>query len=164
MKRKKAQIKMGETMAILVIFFFLLVIGLSFYVKVQQFTFDRQTRGVQEMKAIQVAQKSAFMPELQCSFKNIPVDNCYDQLKITYFNEALSDDRIRLKYGDIFGLATLEVEQIYPEPSGGGKYLIYNNTDTSRTYERRTAQIPISLYDARERTYSFAILRVDIYD
>ena len=41
-KNRKAQIKMFETIAVLVIFFFLIVIGVSFYFVMQSSSYNRQ--------------------------------------------------------------------------------------------------------------------------
>ncbi len=159
MKSKKAQIKMGETMAILVIFFFLLVIGMSFYVKVQKFSIGRQVEGAKEMEAIQIAQKASFMPELQCSFKNIPIDNCYDISKILFFRQSLDDQRRFLEYTDVFGNSEIWVEELYPTP--GNVESIFDNPLPGYVQARLT-RVPISLYNPRTRDYSFGILYINI--
>ena len=67
MNNKKSQIKMGETLAVLIIFFFLLMFGYSFYAGIQQRNFIQELAQVESLRAIQLAQRVYYLPEIQCS-------------------------------------------------------------------------------------------------
>jgi hypothetical protein len=84
---KKAQVKMTETVFILLIFFILLGLGLIFYGNVQKTLIGKGIKEGFEKKAVLISQKATFMPEVQCSFKNNIIDSCYDLYKLQGFAE-----------------------------------------------------------------------------
>ena len=161
MKNKKSQIKMFETIAVLLIFFVLIGLGLIFYGRIQAGSFQETQEENFELKAIQTAQLVSFLPELQCSSNNIIVDDCFDILKV----EALSDyieqnPNIRdTYYYDTFGFSSITIEQIYPFVVS---WSIYERT-TERTKAKSSIMIPVSLYNASSRAYNFGILTVAVY-
>ena len=77
MKSKKAQIQMMETIAVLLIFFVILIIGFIFYIRTAGFGQAQKVTKDQELQSIRVSQAISFLPELQCSSKNIIKDNCF---------------------------------------------------------------------------------------
>ena len=81
MQNRKAQIQMGESVAILFIFFILVVFGFVFYMNVMRGSAKVQMEENIQLKAIGIAQKASFLPELQCSEENVRVENCIDLLK-----------------------------------------------------------------------------------
>lgn len=159
---KKAQIKMGETLAVLVIFFFLVVFGLTFYTKMQTLSIKRISEKENSLKAVQVAQRISFMSEFQCSFNNVQKDNCFDLLKVDAFNSAFlsnSDDYL-LYYYDWFEYSNISIKKIYPDE--GEIYLIYENVPNKYKKELST-KVPISLYDPREDRYYLGMMDVIFY-
>ena len=164
MKTKKAQIKMFETIAVLLIFFVLIGFGLIFYGKIQGQGFQERQEENFELKAIQTAQVVSFLPELQCSSNNIIVDDCFDILKVEALSEIISNPQNqKLKneyYYDLFGFSSITIEQVYPLPVAS--WLIYEKT-IEKTKAKSSIKIPISLYDPDSRAYNFGILTVDVY-
>ena len=82
---KKAQIRIGESIAILFIFLIFIAIGFGFYGKLQKASFSSQRDESVVLQAIGVVQIATFLPELQCSSKNVVVDNCLDTYIIDYW-------------------------------------------------------------------------------
>ena len=159
-KSKKAQVKLFETIAILTVFFFLLIFGMSFYSSMQMKSFQREQKKLMDLAAVQIAQKTADMPELQCSVRNIPVDNCFDILKMESFDNVYTTDITAQDfYYDIFGYSTLSVEEIYPEKE---KFIIYDNPLPNST-DRLQTKIPVSIYNPKTKRYGMGILYVDSY-
>jgi len=76
-KFTKAQIKMFETIGVLVIFFFLLVAGVAFWFNVQQRGLQKQLARMDDLQSIQVVQRALFMPELDRSFVSVQKENCF---------------------------------------------------------------------------------------
>ena len=158
---KRSQIKMGETIAILVIFFFLLVFGYSFYAGVQQYGFKKQAARNLDLKAIQLALKASFLPELQCSIKNNPIDNCFDVDKIQALQSMMSaDSSIKSHYLTMFGASELYVTEIYP---GTATYIIFNASNENASAIVST-KIPVSLYYPTTGKFTFAVLMVKAYE
>ena len=151
---------MGETIAILVIFFFLLIFGYSFYAGIQQYSFKKQIERNLDLRAIQVALKASFLPELQCSVKNNPIDNCFDVKKIEALIEMMMQDDIKSHYLGLFGASKLTINEISP---GTSTYIIFDASNTAASSIIST-KIPISLYNPIDSRYSFAVLTVEAYE
>jgi len=150
----KAQIQMMETVGVLIIFFILASIVFVFYV---QFSAVRQAQSYDEsteLESIRLSQLVTFLPELQCSSKNIIDDDCFDKEKIKAFNET--KQILRSTYAPIFALASLSIYEL----EGSGKWNIYHNPGTSSYY---STIIPISLKDPNTGKKSFGVLNVTYY-
>ncbi len=161
MKNKKSQIKMFETIAILLIFFVLIGFGLIFYGRIQGQSFQEKQEEDFELKAIQTAQLVSFLPELQCSSNGVIVDDCFDILKIKALKEFIQHNPNigNEYYFDFFGFSRITIEQIYLTPAS---WLIYEKT-SEKTKAESSIMIPVSLYDPTLRAYNFGILTVDVY-
>ena len=160
MKNKKSQIKMFETIAVLIIFFVLIGFGLVFYSSIQGQQFQEKQEENFELKAIQTAQLVSFLPEIQCSSDGIITNDCFDILKIEALN-YVNTGKIRDEYYfDTFGFSEITIDQIYPIPVVS--WIIYKKPlDSYKT--KSSIQIPISLYDASSRKYNFGVLNVAVY-
>ena len=154
--KRKAQIRIMETIAILLIFFVLLVLGFVFFMRTASFTQEGKITKNQELQSIRVSQAISFLPELQCSSKNIITENCFDKYKLEVVknNGGFSSD-----YYPLFYFSNITVEEIYPS-SATQKWHLYERPSNGTFY--RTI-VPILIEDASERTKSFALLTVDYY-
>jgi len=163
MPSKKSQIKMMETMGVIVVFFFLIMFGYNFYVKIQESSFARQAQRNRALKAIQLAQKSSFLPELQCSFKNVQVENCLDLLKVNAFynNITINSSSGRSDYYDVFGYANITLNEVYPNNTRW--FEIYTVKPNRVDYQLRSF-IPVSMYNSTTKSFGFGILYVDYYE
>ena len=154
---KKAQIKFGETIAILFIFFFLLVIGIIFYVRIKSVSVGREITEMKDVRAVELSQNIAFLPEFQCTEMNVVEASCFDILKISAM-EKVYNNHLGY-YSREFGSIKIEVEQLFPP----GEILIpYDNTPDNYT-QASLSQIPVALYNATSKKYSFGVLRVTAY-
>jgi len=157
---------MGETIAILIVFFFMVVFGLSFYVRIQQSQVEYSIEEQAQLKSIEIAQKTMFLPELQCSSKNVIIENCFDILKMEKFNELMDSERNQT-YFDTFEFSKIEVKEIYPDEIISEKWTLYNREkilkDKPTWKTKSTTQVPISLYDPIEKKYYIGILTIEVY-
>src|SRR3989344_8148462 len=103
----RAQIKMTESFAVLVIFFILLAIGLIFYGSVQRTLVGQQKEETIDKKAVELAQVIANAKEFQCSFDSIIDENCFDLYKIQAFSTMVGDQSVFLYYRRLFGSSTI---------------------------------------------------------
>ncbi len=92
---------MGESVAILFIFFILLIFGFVFYANVMRSSAKVELEENIQLKAISIAQKASFLPELQCSEENVRKEDCIDLLKLESASSLLDSNNIY--YFDIFG-------------------------------------------------------------
>ena len=166
MKTKKAQIKMFETIAVLLIFFVLIGFGLIFYSKMQRESIQETGEEYFELKAIQTAQLVSFLPELQCTSptsSNIVDDNCFDLLKVKALSGIIKNDqKLRTEYYyDLFGSSKISIEQIYPFGMG---WDIYEYKSLTNKKSISSIKIPISLYNASSNKNNFGVLNIDVYE
>jgi len=154
---KKSQIQMGESVAILFIFFILVTFGFVFYTNVMKGSAKVEMEENIQLKAIGIAQKASFLPELQCSEENVRVENCIDLYKLEIASTLLKENNIY--YYDIFEFSSIRVEEIFPEKN---LWPLYNST--LKEYKNKLSTfIPISLFNATSKKYDFGVLVVEVY-
>jgi len=157
---RKAQIKMFETVMVLVIFFFLLAFGLVFYARYHSFSVTEKINQNFELRAIEIAQSVSFMPELQCSNFDGVREDCVDRLKLEAFRELLNRDEVLRNeyYYDLLGQSRISFKQVYPESSY--EIVIYDRPGTGT---KSSFNIPILLYDPIEHEYNTGVMTVEVY-
>ena len=161
---RKAQIKMFETLAVLVIFFFLLVGGAAFYFQIQRSSMQKEMGKQAQLRSFQVVQKALFMPELDCSFVSIQKDNCFDKLKVKKLSDLLNDperEDFLIDYFNVFGFSDIKITQLYPVNETFAFTLYRNVPDDYR--EIIKTQSPVLLFDAINNHYNFGVIEVDVY-
>ena len=154
MKSKHAQIQMMETIAVLLIFFVIVVIGFMFFLKISTSSNTQKIVKDQELESIRVSQTISFLPELQCASKNIVQDNCFDKYKLDAFENLSDKENI---YYPFFYFSEITIDEIYPNEF---KWVLYNRTRYSTYF---ITSIPILLYDPALKVNSFGLLNVKYY-
>lgn len=150
---------MGESVAILFIFFILVVFGFVFYMNVIKSSAKVEMEENIQLKAIGIAQKASFLPELQCSEENVRVEDCIDLLKLEAASDLLGENNIY--YYDVFEFSNIKVKRIFP-PENQETWSLYNNTLTDFRNIISTF-IPVSLFNPVSKKYDFGILAVEVY-
>src|SRR3989338_930658 len=154
-KIKKSQVTMLETIMVLIIFFILLGVGVMFYGRASISSVQTKIKEKAMIKAVESAQASAFLIEIQCSRLNVREFNCFDMQKIEGFMNLPKEIKNQY-YFDIFGYAVINITEIYP---GSSSWVIYDNRKGSG---RERVQVPISIYNATSKKNSFGVLTVDV--
>lgn len=153
---KKAQIQMGETIAVLFVFFILVLVGSIFYVRIIKGNIEGEKDEASQLRAIGIAQRVMFLPELQCSEDNIIRDNCIDIWKLGSAENLMRNNEIY--YYDLLEFSNVTVSQIYPAEEEWSVY--------SRKIENTNkfvTNVPISLYNPDTRRYGFGVLTIETY-
>jgi hypothetical protein len=154
----RAQIRMGESIMILVIFFLLLIFGLVFYVKFKFSSISQSEVEGQELRAIQSVQKVQYLPEVQCTESGNVDYSCVDLLKLDALRQMhVSGSRLSLAYETMFPRTLIKVKQLYPTEQ---EWEIYGKTlDEDETKFR----IPVTIHDAIADKYNFGYIEVVVY-
>ncbi|MBN1386377.1 hypothetical protein JW968_05390 [Candidatus Woesearchaeota archaeon] len=155
----KAQLKMGENIAILIIFFMLLIFGIVFFTSIQKTNIQVEKEENFVKESIEISQRTSFMPEFQCSSNNIITDACFDILKLEALSVLLSDPESSFYYYDYFGYSNITVHEVYPENRSWNIY----ERQSSRGLGGWRTQFPLSLYDPKEDAYSFGYLDITVF-
>jgi len=156
----RGQVKMFETVGVLVVFFFLLAIGSVFYFGAQQTSIERERTAASEQYALQIVLKTLYLPELDCSFLVTQKDNCIDKIKLAEMSTLLAtSEQAQEDYFDEFGFAKITVTEAYP---GNESTTLYENVPDEYTGQLST-QSPILLYNAFNDHYAFGVIEVNVY-
>lgn len=158
LKLKKSQIKMAETIAILFIFFVLLMFGFIFYARIQKANYLQKTQENSILKAIQISEKVSFFPEIRCSFNNVPTEDCIDLYKLNVASKNINNNK--LFYFGIFEYARVTVEQIFPENQT--PIILYDNPKPNYI-DLINIPIPSNVYDPTTNKFSYAIMTIGVY-
>ena len=163
MKRKKGQMKMTETIAVIFIFFILVMFGLLFFYRYQKISVQEQQEEMLGMRAMDTTLKTLFMPELVCTKGDAEAEeNCLDMLKVRYAGNVFSKNK--LTYFDVFSYSTIELHEIYPNSSN--EWVIYNRPRKNFKGKEKTFFI-VALKDESviedKTAYGYGYLEVTAY-
>lgn len=150
---KKSQLKMFETIAVLVVFFFILVIGLMFYSSAERKSLGKTADEFKQMKDVEKAQLIAYLPELECP-TTLETENCIDLYKVLVAKDIFNDKDY---YYDIFGYSTITIYDM-----DDNDYLIYDEKPEKIASSSRI-NVPVSLYDDTTKQKKVGILNITIY-
>jgi hypothetical protein len=160
---KKAQIKMFETIAVLVVVFFLIFFGLYFYQSSQMDAFKKSMTEDNYLKEIELIKVINYLPELQCSIDNVVTSNCIDVQKLRAFKAKTLDSKTY--YTSILKSTKISVKEIYPSaslPDFAPEYEVFANVPASYS-ETNKEFIPILLYDPGAKRYIAGMMTVEVY-
>jgi hypothetical protein len=164
--KKRSQIQMMESTLVLMVFFFLLVIGVIIYMAIQKSDAREKDKEYAQLNLIKKAQLLNYFPELRCTQDNVPIPDCFDELKLKAANESMKNN---LYYKSLLGEVQINItktvfETISPTapPILKEKNVFYYNASISR---KSTSQIqmPVSIYDPIKDRYWFGIVYLDVY-
>ena len=147
---------MFETIAILVIFFFLVAVGFSFYGFIRRVSIEEQGREIMAQRAIDIAEKSISFPEIQCSFDNQPEPNCIDMFKLLALKDKIAENNVY--YFPIFGYSRITLYQIYPPDES---ITFYNMSLADKSI--LATHIPLTVYHPAKEEYYFSRLLIEVF-
>lgn len=153
---------MFETIAVLVVFFFLIVFGVSFYFVMQRSSYNKQVERNMQITAIDIAQKISDIPELDCVLSGIKIDNCIDWYKLVNLAEMLKDPAYANNYVPIFGFSEITLKMVYPERIGNMSFTIYKKVP-DRWQGAYKNLIPMLVYEPVLNFYSLGTMEATVY-
>ena len=155
MQNKKAQVQIFETMGVLVIFFILIFIGLTFYGRMVKNDINKEGYELSQLRSIAVAQRLMFFPELQCSDDSLVKENCIDRLKLDSAGEIMQDNEIF--YYDILEFSEISVAKIYPSDEA---WTIYSRKPATFS-TNFTTNVPVLIYDPVLERHDFGVMTIE---
>ena len=160
--KRKSQLHTLETIAVLAVFFILVILGFVFYAKVIKGNVEEEQEEIMQLESVEIAQRASTMPELQCSENNIVKGNCVDMLKLDAAESIIKIDN-KLNYFDKLGYSKIIIEQIYPPQAVSPKWEIYDMSDDIDYTHKSVTNIPISIFDPNTKKNSFGLMTVETY-
>jgi hypothetical protein len=161
LKRRKAQLKTLETVAAVVFFSLLLMLGIIFFSKFQAGENEDRRENIVELSANDLAKIVSEMPEIRCE-----KESCIDVYKVYEVAALAKKKNNNLFYSSAFGSysssaipATIILRLVYPDNKD---ILLYNRTKKDGVASR-LFEFPVSAYNATSGRYSFAMLSIRVY-
>lgn len=150
---------MGETIAVLLVFFMILFFGIFFYSNMERKNIQQRLESMEEKKSIDISQIISFLPELKCTAENITKSLCIDTLKKEVFALQIGNQYSQY-YQSHFSNTKIELAEIYP--NFGDYITIYEGTTSNQYF---TTYIPVSLFDPTEYPgrYTIGLLKITYY-
>lgn len=173
---------MTETIGVLIVFFFILVIGFKFYATFQALSLKERADEVFVQQSIQTAQMVSELPELQCTFGTeeavVEKGSCIDLIKLQKAQELFMNNNDY--YSDIFLFSKISVNVTYPDKSQLADFYSAYNMDAADWPIELYSRIPATGYKAKIPTkyplllmdavtyapqtkYYFGVLTVEVY-
>jgi len=171
--RKVAQIRMTETIAVMFIFFVLILFGIIFYSKYSEVAYQEKQEELLGKKAVEITSKTIFLPELICSRGSAePELYCLDMLKLRQVPKTFKDN-FGDYYFDLFPYTIITVEEIYP---GNSSWILYDKPKMNKlangtmvaSQQKEETHFLLTLKDEikekeKKGEYSFGVLTVGVY-
>lgn len=148
---------MGETIAVLIVFFFLIVIGLVFYVQVVKKKVDVDIQEFNQLESLTVMNRVLALPELQCTEQDIARESCVDLLKVEAAERVMASND--LYYYDLLGFSNISLVEIYPEQRA---FTVYDRPLPNFTSKSAT-RIPVAIQDPKEEGFRFGLMVIETY-
>ena len=144
---------MLESVAVLVVFFILLVISSSVYFGIQNSRVNNERIIYEDAEAFRALVRLQSLPELDCSFASARTINCFDLYKLKSFSQFRDNINFTDFYYPIFGNAEIKINIIYPEVQS---FMLYNMS--SLKYKAMIKKyIPVVVYDPVSSRYYFGV-------
>lgn len=166
-KARKGQMQMGETIAVIIVVIFLIVLGLVFYSKIKAQSLQEKKVVFEELDVVKLSQLSYSLPEIQCSFAEVSEHGCIDLLKFNYLAEMInnsytssSDKTAYFYYRELFGTSRISLQIINNTGFASEKELY----ETNRSWTiKNTVYMPTNIYNPITQKNSFGVLVVEKY-
>ena len=165
----KAQIKMTETIGILVVFFILVLFGVIFYAQYQKSAIREQQDAAVVKRAVATSLKVFYLPETRCTKAfDVAFTACVDVHKAEIFKQKLDENTENYNfYANIFGKSHIYLSDIIDNNT----MELYNGTP-AKWSKKVPVRFPVSIYDATAPgtcgdvagRCNFGVLSVDIYE
>jgi len=150
---------MFETVAVLIVFFFLIGFDLTFYFMIAKAGAKKESQRAQSLQVIQTLQKVSTLPELDCIRVGVETENCFDVVKLRILASMLQDPAMIDEYYDVFGNIDVKVNILFPEPEN---ITLYSNPLEDTGFE--LSIYPIMIFDPVRDAFSFGITEVYLYE
>ncbi|MBI4150106.1 hypothetical protein HY488_01750 [Candidatus Woesearchaeota archaeon] len=162
---QKAQMQMAETIAILLVFFVIIGLSLTYYGAFQAGSIREAQREQFEKEAIRIALVVSHLPEVACSDDNQITENCFDKLKVQSLSTLAAqggNEEAFLFYQSEFRDSKVVIQQIFPDVE---EFVIYDNAPAEFT-EMIPTFIPMTIRDPTKHLQfqnTLGLLTVEVY-
>jgi len=157
---KQAQMRILESVAVLIVFFILLVIGSSVYFGIQNSRLSKEKIIYENVEALRTLIKLQSLPELDCSFASAHTINCFDLYKLEAFSDLAKKESAQEFYYPLFGDATININVLFPVSLN---FTIYDIHPVKfKSFIKKV--MPVLFYDPVNSRYYFSVSELIKYE
>lgn len=150
--------QIGETVAVLAVFFIILIIASVFYFNLRRGSIIKEQEEEALSRSTSVVQRVLALPELQCSRNNIIESSCIELAKLENSNIMAGNAQF---YYDLFGFSKITVHIVYPQ-STFSSYILYENELPGYKNKIQT-NIPVTINSPAENKNYFGYISIETY-
>jgi len=187
--QKRGQLKMLESIAVLIVFSFLVGLGINFYGKMQLQSLEAAKADFSRTDAIKISQMIVHLPELRCSLENTNQGSCIDLYQAQAWASmqldcgqtvggsdssiatSLCSERLK-QYFEQIGVGEIVLKRIYSSTDPTGQifsqttWVLYNYSQSPNSNAAPTfTQIPVIISDSASQypRHDLGVLQVKVY-
>jgi len=159
--KKKAQIKMFESVAVIIVFFFLVAIGLRFYGGMELNNLEQAKDKFNTLDSIKMAMLVSNLPELKCSTQNVEKGACVDYYKVKAWGESYDKDPAKSYYFEMLGHSTITLEEYSDDV--WKQYVLHNKTPNGN-FSSTVTPLPVTVWNPLSRRHNLGVLYVKVHN
>jgi hypothetical protein len=157
---RKAQLQMGETIAVVIIVIVLLFLGITFWNRINSSGTEALSESSQELSVIEIANTVAELPELKCSDMSVESVKCLDWYKVRAMaNNIEIYPETKKYYNDYFKNSKITIARIYPNEDNTTIYDVKLSDQTARL----EIKLPVNIRDNVNDVTSYGMIIVEGY-
>jgi hypothetical protein len=156
---RRGQIEFGESLMVVIILVFLLIIGIVFYFNVSKNSLKNEVNYREDIESVKLAKNVLALPEIQCSSSDA-VEGCIDELKLEALATVIRNDAAAENYyGQLFGYANITVSTL---STGAPSFILYQDRPSGNSSATPQTMFT-TLLDPRDGSTSLAYINVTRY-
>ena len=155
---KKSQMKILESIFVLIIFFFILIFGIIFYARFSQISGEDAYRDIMLRQGMDSTERFKYSNEVLCtSGWSGTRSDCIDIFKLKAFMK-LGEERSE-QFNQYYPNSIINVTIVYPE-SNARSMIVFNST-TGNEPSSSVSFIPVVLYNATSERNYFGFIKYE---
>lgn len=157
---KRAQIQSGESIAVIIIVFIMIVVGIAFFYGNRTNEIQDQAERAKSLDAVAVALRVQALNEVKCIRSSSTTNTCLDYERVKAMSEILSNEfgEEYAYYYNIFRDSRITIRTVYPEEEEIIMYDYNGNKNSSST-----VFMPISVLDPVTENSFLGVLEVKTF-
>ncbi|HYD03196.1 MAG TPA: hypothetical protein VEC16_02755 [Alphaproteobacteria bacterium] len=157
---KKAQIQLGESVAVIVIVIIMLVIGITFWSKVSNSDIEEVNTQANELSVIEIANSVSEMSEFKCYDSNVNKVKCVDYYKVKSMGD-LTQQRgdVYQYYSNYFQNSKITIQILYPHAENITLY----DANLSNSTKSLLIPVPVNVKNYISRQTYYGLIVVEGY-
>jgi len=167
LKHNSGQIQLNETLFIIIFIILIIVFGLVFFSQAENDSIRTKQKEYRQLDSIVTTQYVTSLTELKCSVYGTEDQSCFEEIKLTAFENLTKNDwdLVGEYYVNKLGTAKITIEEIYPQSRN---WTIYNYTGTFEkdgvAYDGKQTQIPVVIWNPLTGKRAFGVLYLTVYN